>query len=207
MNAQLSPTYYSIEAYLKDELASETKREYVQGRVYAMAGASKNHQRIILNIASIFRNHLNNTPCDTFTSDIKVRVSDLAFFYPDVIVSCETESNNDYYTEQPLIIVEVLSKSTRRTDETIKRRLYQTLPSLQEYVLIEQDIVDIEICRRAQNWQSEHYFMGDEVSFNAIDLTVSVNSIYERVINDDVQSFFNEQAAVQVIENNNNASN
>jgi hypothetical protein len=67
--------------------------------------------------------------------------------------------------------------------------------------------VDIEICRRAQNWQSEHYFMGDEVSFNAIDLTVSVNSIYERVINDDVQSFFNEQAAVQVIENNNNASN
>jgi hypothetical protein len=49
--------------------------------------------------------------------------------------------------------------------------------------------------------------MGDEVSFNAIDLTVSVNSIYERVINDDVQSFFNEQAAVQVIENNNNASN
>lgn len=203
MNAQLSLTNYTIEAYLNDELACDTKREYVQGRVVAMAGASKNHQRIIANLMRLFGNHLLNTPCEPFDSDIKVRVSDLAFFYPDVIISCETESNNDYYTEQPLIIVEVLSKSTRKIDETIKRHLYQTLPSLQEYILIEQEFVDIEICRRSQSWQSEHYFMGDEVSFNAIDLTVSVNTIYERVINDDVQSFFNEQAAMQVIENNN----
>ena len=88
-----------------------------------------------------------------------------------------------------MIIVEVLSKSTRRKDETTKRRLYQTLPSLQEYVLIEQDIVDVEICRRSEGWVSEHYFMGDEITFAAIDLTLSVNEIYERVANDDVSAF------------------
>ena len=185
--------FISIDDYLQGELSREIKHEYLDGQVYAMAGASKNHQRIIANMVATFVQHLKNTPCDTFSSDIKVRVSDLAFFYPDVIVTCQDNSGDSYYTEQPLIIVEVLSKSTRRTDETIKRRLYQTLPSLQEYVLIEQDIVDIEICRRDQSWQPEHYFMGDEISFAAIDLTLSVNEIYERVINDDVSAFFDGQ--------------
>jgi Uma2 family endonuclease len=190
MNWQAAQKPYSITDYLANEQISECKHEYLDGQIYAMAGASKNHQRIIVNIGSIFSSHLKNTPCDTFTSDIKVKIGDLAVFYPDVIVACEQESASDYYTEQPLIIVEVLSKSTRRVDETSKRRLYQTLLSLQEYVLIEQDIVDIEICRRSQGWQPEHYFMGDEVTFAAIDLTVSVNEIYERVVNEDVRSFF-----------------
>ena len=106
-----------------------------------------------------------------------------------MIVACQDDTDDNYYTEKPTIIVEVLSKSTRRTDETTKRRLYQTLPSLQEYVLIEQDIVDVEVCRRSQGWLPEHYFMGDEITFAAIDLTLSVNEIYERVVNDDVTTF------------------
>lgn len=190
MNWQPKQDLYSIADYLKNELDSDSKHEYREGQMYAMAGASKNHQRITLNISSIFKTHLKNTPCDTFASDIKVKIGDLAVFYPDVIVDCEPETANEYYTEQPLIIVEVLSKSTRRMDETTKRRLYQTLPSLQEYVLIEQDIVDIEICRRSEGWQPEHYFMGDGIIFAAIELTVSVNDIYERVVNEDVKTFF-----------------
>lgn len=190
MNRQPKQDLYSIADYLKNELDSDSKHEYIEGQMYAMAGASKNHQRITLNISSIFKTHLKNTPCDTFASDIKVKIGDLAVFYPDVIVDCEPETANEYYTEQPLIIVEVLSKSTRRMDETTKRRLYQTLPSLQEYVLIEQDIVDIEICRRSEGWQPEHYFMGDGIIFAAIELTVSVNDIYERVVNEDVKTFF-----------------
>jgi Uma2 family endonuclease len=190
MALQHKPTdFLSVDDYLADELLRETKHEYIEGQIYAMAGASKNHQRITLNISSLFREHLRGTPCEPFSSDIKVRIGDLAFFYPDVIVTCADDSDG-YFSKQPLIIVEVLSKSTRRKDETTKRRLYQTLPSLQEYVLIEQDIVDIEICRRNQSWQPQHYFMGDDITFEAIDLTLSVNDIYERVINDDVQSFF-----------------
>jgi Uma2 family endonuclease len=181
--------FISVADYLQSELLRDTRHEYLEGRVYAMAGASKNHQRIITNVVRSFSEHLRNTPCDTYASDIKIRIGDLAFFYPDVIVTCEDDTENTYYTGQPAIIVEVLSKSTRRKDETTKRQLYQTLPSLQEYVLIEQDIVDIEICRRSQGWLPEHYFMGDEITFAAIDLTLSVNEIYERVLNDDVSAF------------------
>jgi len=194
MNWQPKQDFYSISEYLQNELDSDSKHEYIEGQVYAMAGASKNHQRVISNLVRILSDHLRNTPCDTFASDIKVKIGDLAVFYPDVIVACELETANAYYTEQPLIIVEVLSKSTRRIDETTKRRLYQSLPSLQEYVLIEQDIVDIEICRRSEGWQPEHYFMGDDITFAAIELTVSVNDIYERVINDDVSTFFDNMA-------------
>ena len=182
--------FISIADYLQGELISDTKHEYLEGTIYEMAGASKNHQRIITNTVIALGQHLRNTSCDTFASDIKVRIGDLAFFYPDVIVACQDDTDDSYYTEKPLIIVEVLSKSTRRKDETTKRRLYQTLPSLQEYVLIEQDIVDVEVCRRSESWVSEHYFMGDEITFAAIDLTLSVNEIYERVVNDDVSAFF-----------------
>ena len=88
-----------------------------------------------------------------------------------------------------MIIVKVLSKSTRRTDQTLKRQAYQRLPSLQEYVLIEQDFVDVEICRRTNHWQSEHYYLGDEAYFSSIDLYLPVEAIYARVANPDMQEF------------------
>lgn len=174
--------------YLQGELVSEIKHEYIDGVVYAMTGASKNHQRITGNVFSGLKAHLKTTPCEPFSSDIKVRVGS-KFFYPDVMVVCEDDSDNAYYSETPVIIVEVLSKSTRRMDETAKKFAYQTLPSLQEYVLIEQDFVDVEVCRRSEGWVSRHYFMGDSVTFESVGLILPVTDIYERVDNDDVTSF------------------
>lgn len=174
--------------YLDGEKISVIKHEFIDGYVYAMAGASKNHERITLNLASEFRSHLKGSPCEPFSSDVKVKV-DGAFFYPDVMVVCDNQDSDPYYTESPVIIVEILSASTRKTDETIKRRAYQAIPSLKEYVLIEQDIVDVEVCRRSQGWVSEHYFLGDDITFEAINLTLSVADIYQRVENDDMRSF------------------
>ncbi len=180
--------WISEEAYLQDELLREIKHEYIDGAVYAMAGASKNHQRIIANVSGELWTQLKNTPCEPFSSDIKVKIGS-KFFYPDVMVVCKDDSDNDYYTESPVIIVEVLSKSTRRMDETAKKFAYQTLPTLKEYVLIEQDFVDVEVCRRSEGWVSRHYFLGDNVAFESVDLTLSVADIYQRVENDDVNSF------------------
>ncbi|MEQ1619830.1 MAG: Uma2 family endonuclease [Methylococcales bacterium] len=174
--------------YLDGEKISEIKHEFIDGVVYAMAGANKNHQRITLNLVSAFGIHLENTLFEPFSSNVKVKVNS-AFFYPDVMVVCDNQDSDPYYTESPVIVVEVLSASTRKTDETIKRRAYQSIPSLKEYVLIEQDIVDVEVCRRTQGWISEHYFLDDEVTFEAIDLTLSVADIYQRVENDDMRSF------------------
>jgi Uma2 family endonuclease len=179
--------------YLESELISEVKHEYIDGSVYAMACASKNHERIAGNVFGELRSHLKNSPCEPFSSDIKVKVGQ-DFFYPDVMVVCEDNSNNDYYAETPVIIVKVLSKSTRRMDETTKKIAYQTIPLLKEYVIIEQDIVDVEVCRKSDNWVSSHYFMGDEVIFEPVGLSLSVEDIYFRVENDDVRSFFEERA-------------
>lgn len=105
------------------------------------------------------------------------------------MVVCDDVSDNDYYVESPVIIVEVLSKSTRRIDETIKLMSYINLASVQEYVIIEQDIVDIQVLRRSESWLPKHYFLGDEVLFTSIDLLLSVEEIYHRVQNEDVAEF------------------
>jgi len=138
---------------------------------------------------SELRLKLKNTPCEPFSSDMKVQVKD-NFFYPDALVVCDHIANDNGVTDEPVIIVEVLSKSTRQIDHTMKRNAYQSLKSLQEYVVIEQDVVDIEVCRRKKHWQSEHYYLGDEIYFESIDVHLSVLEIYDRVVNSDIESYF-----------------
>jgi Uma2 family endonuclease len=178
----------SPEEYLQDELLSEFKHELIDGEAYAMSGAAANHERIAGNFYAELRNHLKGSPCEPFGSDMKVRVSN-NFFYPDVIVDCEFDDSQPYYTDSPVIIVEVLSRSTRRIDRTIKRQQYLGIPTLQEYVLIEQDVVDIEVVRRSDDWRSKHYYMGDEMTFDSIGLTLPVEEIYLRVQNEDVVEY------------------
>lgn len=182
------------EEYLQGELLSEVKHELIDGQVYAMAGVIKNHERIAINITRLLGNFLMNSPCEPFTTDVKVKVGK-NFFYPDVIVVCNDQTDNEYYVESPTILVEVLSKSTRRTDETIKRTAYQSIPTLQEFILIEQDFVDIEVCRRSEAWLPQHYFLGDRFTLESIGINLSVEEIYHRVKNDDVMTYLHEQQA------------
>lgn len=186
----------SVEDYLQWELTSEVKHELIDGYLYAMAGASANHERIAVNMLSAFNNHLKNSPCEPFGSDMKLRVK-ANFFYPDIMVVCNFDDSAPFFTDTPLIIVEVLSKSTRKTDETIKLMSYINIPSLKEYVLIEQDFVDIQVIRRSEGWLQKHYFLGDEVTFEAIGLTLSVADIYRRVQNDDMTEFLHNTAGQQ----------
>ncbi len=113
-------TFISEEDYLEGEKIAELKHEYVDGHIYAMAGAHSNHNSLALNISSEFKNHLKGKPCRAYMSDMKVRIANGSkYYYPDVLVNCPPV--NGYFTETPTIIVEVLSNSTRRIDETEKR--------------------------------------------------------------------------------------
>ena len=104
--------FISEQDYLDGEKISEIKHEYIDGEVYAMAGASKNHQRLVFNVCGELYRHLKNTPCEAFNSDIKLRADKGGkYFYPDVMVVCNNDDNDDYYTESPRIIIEVLSNS------------------------------------------------------------------------------------------------
>ena len=179
----------SEQEYLDGELLSDVKHEFLDGTVYAMAGASADHGRISGNLFAAFLRHLQErkSPCEPFLADMKVKTGN-KFFYPDVLIACEQEEN-DYFRNAPLLIVEVVSQSTRKIDNTLKRLSYQSIPSLKEYVLIEQDFVDVEICRRKNHWRPEHYYLGDKVLFAAIDLTLPVEEIYARVMNDDMRAY------------------
>ncbi|MBK8327181.1 MAG: Uma2 family endonuclease [Moraxellaceae bacterium] len=182
-------TKYNVIAekdYLAGELQSEVRHEYIDGQVYAMSGAHKDHNRIAGEVFRILANHLQDNPCQPYASDMKVKV-DKNFFYPDVMVDCSGKEE-DYYTEFPTIIVEVLSKSTRQHDKTFKRQAYFQIPSLQEYILIEQDFVEIERWYKTQDnhWEQSVHYLGDDITFASLNLTVTVEDIYRRVKNADM---------------------
>lgn len=178
--------FISEQDYLAGELQSDVRHEYIDGEVYAMAGAHKDHNRIAGEVFRMLANHLQDNPCEPYASDMKVKVGK-NFFYPDVMVDCSGKEE-DYYTEFPTIIVEVLSKSTRQHDKTFKRQAYFQIPSLQEYILIEQDFVEIERWYKTQDnhWEQSVHYLGDDMTFHAINLTTSVEDIYRRVKNADM---------------------
>lgn len=108
-----NPSNISEEDYLQGELTSDVKHELIGGSVFAMTGASANHERICLNISSKFGDHLECSPCESFGPDMKVKTGS-NYFYPDVIVACNFDESQPYFTETPIIIVEIASKTRRK---------------------------------------------------------------------------------------------
>ena len=191
----LNPAYQPIseQDYLQGELLAEIKHEYIDGQVHAMAGASENHNLLSVNIATELKTRLKGTPCRTFIADMKVKVG-ANFFYPDVMVVCQEDNGNEYYKTAPVIIVEVLSKSPRRFDQTDKRLRCQRIPSLEEYVLIEQDKGEIQVFSKKDQWQSFYYYLGDDITFSSFGVTVRIEDIYYQVNNEDVLDFLREKS-------------
>jgi Uma2 family endonuclease len=153
----------SVDDYLAAEDGAEIRHEYIDGELYAMTGASRSHGLIIGNIHAFLRPLLRGTPCQLFTNDMKVRLriadQDI-FYYPDLVLSCDADDHATYYCTATCLLVEVLSDSTARIDRREKFLAYQTIPSLQEYLLIEQNSRAVEMHRRAQGWAMERITEG-----------------------------------------------
>ena len=178
----------SFEEYLAAEQESETKHEFIDGVMYAMAGASRNHNLISANLLAALHSHVRGTPCATFSADMLLKLSindaDIAY-YPDLMVVCDPEDNNNRYSKNPTVVIEILSKSTQRVDLREKFLAYQTIDSVQEYVVIRQDMMDIAVHQRSNNWQAEHYRQGDRLVIPSIKLELAVDEVYERVVFDE----------------------
>ncbi|NOQ36828.1 MAG: Uma2 family endonuclease [Methylococcaceae bacterium] len=191
----------SFEQYLIDENERDFKSEFIDGQVVEMTGASENHNNISLNVASLFLTHIrkHSLPCRPYNNDMKVKVNNKNGFYPDVMVVCNNEdSENNYYKTAPKLIIEVLSKSTHRKDKMVKRLHYQNMVSLEEYVLIEQFHCEITVFRKNKGWLPSYYYLGDEITFESLDLTVPVEELYYQVNNEEMQTFLaNKQAGNQ----------
>ncbi|MFZ4813878.1 MAG: Uma2 family endonuclease [Phototrophicaceae bacterium] len=191
--SRLEPIYgrMTVEEYLAFERASDEKHEYIDGKIYAMAGAKPHHVLIATNIARSLGNQLEEGPCTVYQSDLKVNVKTKSgFVYPDIVVVC---GDLEYYDDSqdiitnPILIVEVLSPSTEKRDRTTKFRLYEALPSLQAYVLVSQDEVNIEqYWRNGETWGYEAATSLDRVlTLPSIDCTLALSQVYRKVTFDD----------------------
>jgi Uma2 family endonuclease len=176
--------HFSVDDYLQWEEQQEDKHEYVDGLIYAMAGATENHVVISDNFSAILVNKLRGSQCRSFSSDMKLNIAAKnIYYYPDLFVTCdEGDRFNKKQKQYPCLIIEVLSESTEAKDRGVKFANYQTIQSLQEYVLISQWEQRVEVFRRSDKfWVLQTYTTGEIIELQSINLQISVEDIYEDV--------------------------
>ncbi|OQW92439.1 MAG: hypothetical protein BWK79_14645 [Beggiatoa sp. IS2] len=187
MNIPVRQQYFSPDEYLELERQSPFKHEYQRGLVYAMASGKKSHVQITHNLDRLLGNHLADSPCLVYASDMKVKIETAdCYYYPDISVTCDKqdrETNNDFILA-PQLIVEVLSKSTEQFDRTDKFLDYQRIPSLQEYVLVSQDKIQVECYRKQHSgeWISQCYGVGGSVEIESMGFQCAIEQIYNKVL-------------------------
>ena len=176
----------SVAEYLQMERISLVKHEYINGAVYAMAGANDAHVTIALNMAALLRNHIRGSGCRVYITDMKVRLeTPNCFYYPDIMVTCNShDRENSTYKCFPKLIVEVLSASTEAFDRGDKFADYQTLTSLEEYVLVNTRHQRVECFRRYGDgmWILQSYTPESKYfTLQSVEFTATLAELYEDV--------------------------
>lgn len=179
----------SPEEYLELEREADYKSEYFQGEVFAMAGAGRNHNRITENLSIGIGSFLGGKSCRSYSRDFRVHIpSNSLYTYPDLLVVCGKEEFVDENTDtllNPKIIIEVLSKSTGSYDRGEKFQLYRSIPSLEEYVLIDSQRIAAEVFRKSERgfWSlmSESYTLEGSIELASIGLTLPMRNIYDQI--------------------------
>ena len=192
MASPAAQTYLTPEEYIAFERkaipdAETIRHEYVNGELVAMSGASRVHNLITGNIFGELRNLLKSSGCETYTNEMRVSTpSTNSYFYPDVVVVCEEPRFEDDVFDtllNPIILVEVLSPSTKDYDRGEKFTHYRQITSLQEYVLVAQDQIHVEHYRRQEKqWiLTDFQRLDDILSLPSIQYELPLQEIYERV--------------------------
>ena len=187
METAAAQAIFTPEEYLARERKALTKSEYRDGRIYAMPGASREHNLITVNVTGEFYIQLRTRSCEVYPSDMRVKVSAAGLYtYPDVIVVCDEPRFDDSHFDtllNPTVLIEVLSPSTAAYDRGEKFRRYQYLDSLCEYVLISQDSVCVEhYLRQEQDWDlTEFRSLDDVFQLTSIGCELSLRAIYAKV--------------------------
>jgi Uma2 family endonuclease len=178
---------YTAEEYLALERKAEHKSEYVNGMIISMAGVSRSHSLIVVNLGREVSRQLVGRPCEAHTSDMRVRVGATGLYtYPDLVAVCGEALFDDEHFDtllNPTVIVEVLSPSTEAYDRGEKFAHYRRLESLQEYVLVAQDKVRIEsYVRKGTQWlMSEAGRLDDKVRLESIGCEFTLRDVYDKV--------------------------
>jgi Uma2 family endonuclease len=182
-------TYISPEEYLRRERQAEYKSEYLNGEIFAMSGASREHNLITVNIGAELNRQLRGKPCEAYTSDMRVKVrSNGLYTYPDVIVVCGEPQFEDKEVDtlvNPTVLGEVLSRTTERYDRIAKTTYYRTIESLAEHLLVAQDEIRVEQYIRQPDgqWLMLEFLTRDAVvDLPSIGCTLKLGDVYDRIV-------------------------
>lgn len=181
---QRKPVFDSA-AFLDWDLTQTIKHEYIDGEVFAMAGATESHVTVTGNAYMALRSHLANSPCRAFFTDMKLRVEAAnCYFYPDVFVTCSAADRADPRVKrEPSLIVEVLSDSTAAFDRGQKFAVYRQLPTLQEYVLIDTETRAVDVHRKGVDglWVLHPFSAGESVTLTSVELRITAQDLFAQV--------------------------
>ncbi len=187
MTIRAAKTLLTPNEYLIKEREAEFKSEYRDGQIIAMPGASRQHNLITINISSGLHLQLLDRNCEVYSNDMRVKISDAGVYtYPDVVVVCDEPCFEDDHFDtllNPTVIVEVLSPSTEVYDRNEKFSSYQTLDSLQEYILVSQHSINVEqYIRQSERWDLRVFSsLDDLLQLSSIACQLAVRAIYAKV--------------------------
>ena len=176
--------HITVEEYLEGETVSEVRHEYFDGEVFAMAGASDEHELVVGNLFAALRTHLKGKSGRVFKDGMKLRMpmmgADL-FYYPDVMIACDPADSHRYYREKPRLLIEVLSDDENK-DLVEKFLAYQRIRSMEEYVVVdpEPSRPRVRIFRRSEGWEPGEIHRDGEFTLRSVELTLKVSAVYER---------------------------
>lgn len=181
--AAKSENLMTVEEYLAFEEKSKIKHEYMDGEIFSMTGASRNHSLAGTNIATELNLQLRETDCEVHANDFRVHIRTGHYVYPDAAVACGEvlTADNDLTLMNPVVVFEVLSKSTESRDRGDKAEDYYRLESLQDYILVSQYRVRVEHFSRQKNneWTLKIYEeLADVVELKSVDCKISLKLIY-----------------------------
>lgn len=177
----------TAEEYLAIERRAETRSEFIDGEMLAMAGVDRRHNRIVCNIVAALTQQFKGRRCGVHASDVRVKIPATGnYVYPDVSALCGEEQFEDAHVDtllNPSVVIEVLSKSTELYDRNGKFDGYRSLPSFQEYVLISRDRVRVEhYIKRQEGWSwSVHDNATAVLELPSVHATLLVGDIYDKV--------------------------
>lgn len=183
----------TVEEYFRlEENDADTRYEYVDGHVYAMAGGTANHDTVKSNIQRILWNLLRGSGCRVYSSDMKVYVSETRYFHPDVIVTCDSRDRGTVQAIQsPRLVVDVLSKTTEMTDRTWKLKNYCAHPTIEEYMLADSKSCRIEIYHKENNrWIYDAYEEDTEIILSSLGIHFLLADAYTDVEFDEAAQEF-----------------
>jgi Uma2 family endonuclease len=182
--------FLSEAEYLEMEHTAPVRHEYIDGEIFAMSGSSDDHATIVLNAAVTLIPMARGRGCRIFPQDVKAKIEGQSrYFYPDILVTCDPRDREDKYVKRHYkLIVEVLSPSTEAFDRGKKFENYRRSDSLEEYVLVAQDRMSVDVFRRnaAGRWELQGYGPGEEVEIVSLGGKFAIEALYEWIKRDGV---------------------